>query len=63
MVFEFLLQFVIEFIRALLIDELSRRVRSIRHHSSTIGNAVAQFHRRNRERLLNKLLTDLEGDL
>jgi hypothetical protein len=63
MILEFLLQFVVELMRALLVDELSRRVRSMARRPADIGHTLMGVHRRNRERLLNRLLTDLKDDL
>jgi len=63
MILEFLLQFVVELMRALLVDELSRRVRSIARGPANIGHTLMGVHLRNRARLLNRLLTDLKDDL
>ena len=62
---DLLLQFALELIRALLVDELSERVRGklarrIRGHG--IRGAVLRIHRGNRNRLLNRLLTEI-GDV
>jgi len=63
-----LLQFLLELARALLVDELSGRVRRrikswLEKRGGGTGNAVCTLQRRNRERLLNKLLTEIEDDL
>jgi hypothetical protein len=69
MILDLVLQFLIELFRALLIDELSGRVRGRIHQlvsrrgSPDIGRAILGVHRRNRDRLLNKLLTEIAGDL
>ena len=65
---DLLLQYVLDLTRALLVDELSGRVRKrmrrwaarrgVRHSGVAWG-----AHLRNRDRLLNRLLTELEGDL
>ena len=60
MMIEFLLQFAVELLRALLIDELSRRVRGISRHSADMPRTIAGIHRRNRNRLLNRLFTELQ---
>ena len=67
MIFDVLLQFLLEFVRALLIDEFSGRVRGrVRRWtnggSPDIRRAILGVHRRNRERLLNRLVTELAGD-
>jgi hypothetical protein len=69
MIFDVLLQFLIELVRALLVDELSGRVRgrvrraAVRHGSPNIRRAILGVHHQNRQRLLNRLITDLERDL
>ena len=63
MILEFILQFVVELIRALLVDELSRRVRLIGRGPADIRHILMGVHRRNRARLFNRLQTDLEADL
>ena len=63
---DLLLQFAAEFLRALLVDELSERVRGRlgRRRGSVDGRRVLLgAHLRNRERLLNKLLTEISKDL
>ena len=67
--FDLLLQSVIELARALLIDALSGRIRArlsgswrarkIRGKES----AIRHIQRRNRERLLHRLLTDESSEL
>jgi hypothetical protein len=59
MICEFILQFALELIRTLFVEELSRRVRLLRRECPT-HQTLAAVHRRNRDRLLNRLLTDLE---
>jgi len=66
---DLLLQFIVELIRALLVDELSGHVRrgvnrwrASRETQSSIG-LFWRVNRRNRDRLLNKLLTELEDEL
>lgn len=63
MIVEFFVEFGVELVRALLVEELLGRVRSMAHGSRNIRRTVASLHRRNSERLLNRLLTDLEEDL
>jgi hypothetical protein len=57
-----IIQFVIEFVRALLADELSERVRFgatrlARERRRNLRQIVIGIHGRNRKRLLHKLLT------
>lgn len=65
---DLLIQFILELARALLIDALSGHVRKrvnrwvARRGVRSIGGAVLSVHRRNRERLLNRLLTEIEED-
>jgi hypothetical protein len=64
--FDLVIQFAVEVIRALLVDELSSRVRDKwiagrKDHST--GRAVRRVHQRNRKRLLNKLVTEGEDEL
>jgi hypothetical protein len=69
MIFDVLLQFLLELVRALLVDELSGHVRvRIRQVAAKCGSrdirrAILGVHRRNRNRLINKLITELEDDL
>ena len=69
MIFDVFLQFLLELVRSLLVDELSGRVRgrirraAAKRGSPNIGRAILGAHRRNRARLLNRLSTDLERDL
>jgi hypothetical protein len=69
MMLDLLVEFIVELVRALLIDELSGRVRGrirrlvAKRDASGTYRAFLGVHRRNRERLLNRLLTDLEEDL
>jgi hypothetical protein len=66
---DLLLQFTVELIRALLVDELSGHVRkSVRFwragRQSYGSNGLRwRVNQRNRERLLNKLLTEIEDEL
>ena len=62
--------FIFELIRALLIDELSERVRGgiarrlrERRRLRTGRGALLDIQRRNRDRLLNRLLTGADPDL
>ena len=65
---DLLIQFVLELLRALLIEELSGRVRKRLARLSVttrIRNGRQAFwvvHRRNRDRLMHKMLTELEED-
>ena len=56
----FLMQLVVQILQALLVDELSERVR--RKWTSREGpnrkRVIARVHRRTRERLFNSLRTD-----
>jgi hypothetical protein len=63
MIVEFFFQFTVELIRALLVEELSRRVRFVGRSTNDTRRTIVNVHRRNRERLINKLLTDLEAEL
>ena len=63
MLFEFVLQFIVELIRALLVDELARRVRALPRRRHPIGAALAVVQRRTRARLLNRLRTEVRRDL
>jgi hypothetical protein len=69
MIFDVLLQFLLELVRALLVDELSGGVRgrigrlAAKRGSRNIRRAILGVHRRNRDRLLNRLITDAERDL
>lgn len=62
MMIEFLLQFAMEVVRALLADELLRRVRSIARQSGDMPRTLAGLHRRNSDRLLNRLRTDRKDE-
>jgi hypothetical protein len=57
------LQIIIELIRTLLVDELSRRILVAGRSLSSIRRTIVTVHRRNRKRLINRLLTDLESEL
>ena len=69
MMLDVLLQLVLELARALIVDELSgkirRRVRrSVNHRGGRdCGRALLAVHRANRERLFNRLLTAPHEDL
>ena len=63
------LQFMVELLRALLVDELSCRFRrqvgkfwSVRRIRST-QTLIRGIHRRNRDRLLHRLLTEHPKEL
>jgi hypothetical protein len=68
MMFEIFIQFVVELIRALIVDELSGRLRRQlarrlgSREAKDIRRAVFTVHRRNRERLFNRLLTGQDED-
>jgi hypothetical protein len=64
-----LFQFIVELIRALLVDQLSCRLRGqvgkfwrVRRICST-RMLILGVHRRNRDRLLHRLFTELKEDL
>jgi hypothetical protein len=65
----FFLQFILELFRALLVDGLSGHVRRriarwFRARGADNGRAaLLGAHRRNRDRLLHKLRTEMEEDL
>ena len=69
MFLELLLQFVLELFRALLVDELSGHVRRgmtrwvAKRNGCGLRGAVLGVHRRNRDRLLHRLLTEITDDL
>jgi len=59
--FDLAIQFAVEVIRALLVDELSSRVRDkwiVGRSEHSIRRAVRRVHQCNRKRLLNKLVTE-----
>lgn len=62
-------QFILELLRALLVDELSGHVRRcfagwFRARDADQGSrAILGVHRRNRDRLLHKLRTEMEEGL
>jgi hypothetical protein len=63
---DLLLQLILELARALLVDELSERVRSKLSRQRGVrylSRAIFNVHRRNRERLLNRLLTEIGNEL
>lgn len=62
MILELLLQLLAELARALLVDELSRRVRSLARRSGDMRGAIMKVHHHNRQRLLNRLLTEEPDD-
>ena len=63
------IQFAQEVLRALLIDELSWRVRRrflrwfCKRGTGDCRHVILGLHRRNRDRLLHKLRTGADGDL
>src|ERR1035437_6459720 len=63
------LQFVMELLRALLVDELSGRVRGRllrwcgKRGARDCRQVILGLHRRNRDRLLHKLRTGADADL
>lgn len=63
---DLLVQLTRELIRELIVDELSGHVRSKvaaylnRSHAGTCRKAFLRVHRRNRHRLLNRLLTEIQ---
>jgi len=63
------MQFVLELIRALLIDELSGHVRKglarllPKRRERDCRSAVLNAHRRNRDRLLHRLRTEVKEEL
>jgi hypothetical protein len=65
---DLLLQFGLELVRALLVDELSGRVRRrlinliSARRSSDGRRTILDIHRRTKERLLHRLLTEREED-
>jgi hypothetical protein len=64
--FDLAIQFVVEVIRALLVDELSNRVRdkwTARRSEHSTRRAVRRVHQHNRKRLLNKLVTESDSEL
>ncbi len=62
-------QFVLELLRALIVDEMSGHVRRkmtrlfIARKSHDLHRVIWGIHRRNRSRLLHRLLTELDEDL
>ena len=64
-----LIQFALELVRALLVDALSGHVRRnvtrwfVSRGVRNCRQAVMDVHRRNRGRLLNRLLTEIEDDM
>jgi hypothetical protein len=69
MILGLLVEFMVELLRALLVDELSGRVRKRIRRSSTerggynIRRALLGVHHRNRDRLLHRLRTEEEQQL
>lgn len=65
---DLILQFAVDVVRALLVDELSGRVRNrlARYRGGRTaegsGSVVLRAHRRNRDRLLHRLRTEIEAD-
>jgi len=65
---DLLVQFVLEFVRALLVDELSERVRKgasrwLVRRTGSGWKLIVHVHHHNRDRLLNRLLTEIGRDL
>ena len=66
---DLLVQFALELVRALLVDELSERVRRLasrwflRSGPRDFRQVILRLHRRNRDRLLNRLLTETGQNL
>ena len=63
---DLLLQLIVELLRALLVDELSERVRgrlARRRGARDCRRVFLGVNLRNRERLLNRLLTGIAKDL
>jgi len=64
-----LAQFILELVRALLVDELSGRVRRPLARLRCLRGErgcrpiILKIHRRNRDRLLHRLLTEQDEDL
>jgi hypothetical protein len=60
-------QFLLELLRALLVDELSghvrRRIRWFLKGDATFRRTMAGVHRRTRAQLLHRLLTEIEEDV
>ncbi len=63
--FDLFLQFALELLRALLIDELSEhvRMRLVQRRRARRSRAILTVHRRNRDRLLHRLRTGADGEL
>ena len=68
MILELLLQLALELSRALLVDAISGNVRRrvsrwfFQRGRGDYRRTLFGVHRRNRERLLNRLLTEVEDD-
>ena len=65
---DLLLQFAVEFLRALLVDAVSGHVRwrmsrMLITRDANLRRVILGVHRRTRERLLHRLLTEMERDL
>ena len=64
---DLLRQFALEVLRALVVDELSghvrRNLRRFSNRGASTTGAIFSVHRRNRDRLLNRLLTELAEEL
>ena len=62
---DLLVQFALELVRALLVDELSERVRTLAgrwflsRKPGDFRQVILRLHCRNRDRLLNRLLTEM----
>jgi hypothetical protein len=69
MILDFLVEFMVELVRALFVDELSGHVRGrmrrllAKRGASDVRRVILGVHSRNRKRLLNKLLTEVAQDL
>lgn len=68
MIADFILEFLVEIIRDLFVEELSVHVRRgarrmVRPPRGNLGNIRVRIHDRNRRRLLNRLLTEIEREL
>lgn len=66
--FDLVFQFILELVRALLVDAVSGHVRGRMSRMFITRNAnlrrvILGVHRRTRERLLHRLLTEMERDL
>ena len=64
---DFFAQFLLELLRALLVDELSghvrHRIKRFFEDDATFRRTMAGIHRRTRAQLLNRLFTERNEDL